>query len=66
MAFKFLDPAVVLPKLNVVTIDHFAGAYLRTVVVIANEIDGFHETAVVANKVCSIVCHDRCSAIRAI
>jgi hypothetical protein len=66
IAFKLLDPAVALPKLNVVTVDHFAGAFPCTVVVIADEIDGFHETAVMADEVCSIVRHDRCSLTRAI
>jgi hypothetical protein len=57
MDLKFLDPAVVLPKLNVVIINHFAGAFPGTVVVIANEIDGFLKMAVMADEVGSIVCH---------
>lgn len=59
MAFKLLNPAVVLPKLNVVTIDHLPGAFLCAVVVIADEIDGFHEVTVTANKIRSIMRHNR-------
>ena len=59
MTFELFDPAVVLPKLDVVTIDHLPGTFPCTVVVIANEINGLHEMTVTANKVRPIVCHDR-------
>jgi hypothetical protein len=59
MTLKLLNSAVVLPKFNVVTIDHFPGVFSCAVVVIANQIDGFHKMAVTANKVRSVVCHDR-------
>jgi hypothetical protein len=49
----------VLPKFDVVTVNHSLGAFLRSVVVNAVEIDGFNEIAVVANQVCSIVRHRR-------
>jgi hypothetical protein len=58
MTFEFLNPAVVLPKFNVVTVDHLPGAFSCAVVVIADEIDGFHEMTVTANKVSSIVRHN--------
>jgi hypothetical protein len=57
-AFKLRNPAVVLPKFNVVTIDHLPGVFAGGFVVIADEIDGFHEMTVTANKVGSIVRHD--------
>jgi hypothetical protein len=59
MAFKLGNLAVVLPKLNVVTIDHLPGAFPCAVVVVADQIDGFHEMTVPANKVCSIIRHGR-------
>jgi hypothetical protein len=59
MAFKFLNSAVVLPKFDVVTVDHLLGALPCAVVVIADEIDGFHEMTVTADKVRPIVRHDR-------
>jgi hypothetical protein len=65
-AFELLDPAVAVPKFNIVAIDHFAGAFPCTVVVGANEIDGFHELAVTADKVRSIVRHDLTSVTQAI
>jgi hypothetical protein len=63
-AFELLDPAVALPKFNIVTVDHFAGSFPCSVIVIADEIDGFHELAVTANKVRPIVRHDRSSLFR--
>jgi hypothetical protein len=66
MAFELFDPAVVLPKLDVVTIDHLPGTFPCTVVVITDEIDGLHEMTVTANKVRPIVRHDRRSFTRAI
>jgi hypothetical protein len=52
MAFKLGDLAVVLSKLNVVTVDHLPRAFPRDFVVVADQIDGFHEMTVPANKVC--------------
>jgi hypothetical protein len=66
IAFELLYPAIVQPKFHIVTVDHFAGTFPCTVVVIADEIDGFHEMAVTANKVRSIVRHDRGSLTQAI
>ncbi len=66
MAFKLLYSAILLPKLDVVTVDHLPGAFSCVVVVIADEIDGFHEMAVAVNKVRPIVCHDQSSLTRAI
>jgi hypothetical protein len=63
VAFKLLDPAVVLPELDVVAIDHLPGAFPCTVIVIADEIDGLHEMTVTANKVRPIVRHDRRSLL---
>jgi hypothetical protein len=72
-AFKLCNSAGVLPKLDVVTVDHSLGAFLRSVVIIADEIDGLNKIAVAANQVCSIVRHwvltsadeGRCRANRA-
>jgi hypothetical protein len=47
----------VLPKFDIVTVDHLRGAFACGGVVIADQIDGFHEMAVSADKVSSIVCH---------
>jgi hypothetical protein len=66
MALKLLDPAVMLPKLDVVTVDHLPGVFSCAIVVIADEIDGFHEMAIPANKVRPVVRHDRCSLTPAI
>jgi hypothetical protein len=66
MAFKLLNSAVVLPKFDVVTIDHLPGTFSCAVVVIADEIDGFHEMAVTCDKVRPIVCHGRSFLTRAI
>jgi hypothetical protein len=66
MTLKLLDLAVLLPKLNVVAIDHLPGTFPCTVIVIADQIDGLHEMAVTANKVRPIVRHDRRSLTRAI
>ena len=59
MAFELRNPAVVLPKFNVVTVDHLPGAFPCGGVVIADQIDGFHELAVTADKISSIVRHIR-------
>jgi hypothetical protein len=56
----------VLPKFNVVTIDHFPGVFSCAIVVIVNQIYGFRKMAVTANKAGSIVRHDRHSFMRAI
>jgi hypothetical protein len=53
------NPAGVFPQLNIVTVDHLFGAFLRLVVVSAVEIDSFNGMAVTANEVCSIVRHNR-------
>jgi hypothetical protein len=63
LAFKSYNPAGVLPKLDVVTVNHSLGAFLRSVVVDAVEIDGLNEIALVANQVCSIVRHRRFLAL---
>jgi len=59
MALKLRNPAVVLPKFDVMTIDHLPSAFFRGGVVIADEIDGFHEVAITADKVSSIVRRNR-------
>jgi hypothetical protein len=59
MAFELRNPAVVLPKFNVVTVDYLPGAFPCGGVVIADQIDGFHELAVTADKISSIVRHIR-------
>ena len=57
MAFELRNPAVVLPKFNVVTVDYLPGAFPCGGVVIADQIDGFHELTVTANKVGAIIRH---------
>jgi hypothetical protein len=57
LAFEFCNPADMLPKFDVVTIDHSLGAFLRSVVIIADEIDGLDDVAIPANQVSSIVRH---------
>jgi hypothetical protein len=64
LAFKFCNPAGVLPKLNVVTVNHSLGTFLCGVVIVANEIDGLNEITVAANQVCSIVRHGRSPSVR--
>jgi hypothetical protein len=59
LAVKLCNPAGVLPKLDVVTVDHSLGAFLRSVVVSAVEINGLNEIAISANQVRSIVRHSR-------
>jgi hypothetical protein len=56
-ACEFCNPAGMLPKLHVVNVNHSLGAFLRSVVIVANEIDGLDEITVSANQVCSIVRH---------
>jgi hypothetical protein len=48
-AFKLCNSAGMLPKFDVVTVDHSLGASLRGVVVDAVEIDGLNKIAVAAN-----------------
>jgi hypothetical protein len=57
LAFKFCNPAGMLPKFDVVTVNHSLGAFLRSVVIIADEIDGLDDVAIPANQVSSIVRH---------
>src|ERR1700677_3497707 len=57
LACEFCNPAGVLPKLNVVTVNHSLGAFLRSFVIIAVEIKRLNEVAVSANQVSSIVRH---------
>jgi hypothetical protein len=46
-----------LPKFDVVTVNHSLSALLRSVVIIADEIDGLDDVAISANQVSSIVRH---------
>src|ERR1700684_3291232 len=46
-----------MPKLDVVTIDHFKGAFLCSFVVGADDVDRFNAVTVTTNKVCLIVSH---------
>jgi hypothetical protein len=57
LAFKFCNPAGMLPKLDVVTVNHSLGAFLRSFIIIAVEINRLNEVAVSANQVSSIVRH---------
>jgi hypothetical protein len=57
LAFKFCNPAGMLPKFDVVTVNHSLSALLRSVVIIADEIDGLDDVAISANQVSSIVRH---------
>jgi hypothetical protein len=56
-ACEFCNPAGVLPKLNVVTVNHSLGAFLRSFVIIAAEINRLNEVAISANQVSPIVRH---------
>ena len=40
LSFKCCNPASVLPKFYVVTVNHSLGTFLCSVVIVANEIDG--------------------------
>lgn len=66
LAFKFCNPAGMLPKLDVVTVNHSLGAFLGSVVIIADEIDDLDDVAISAHQASSIVRHrldypsDRC------
>jgi len=57
LAFKFCNPAGMLPKLDVVTVNHSLGAFLGSVVIIADEIDDLNDVAISAHQVRSIVRH---------
>jgi hypothetical protein len=57
LAFELRNPAILLPQFNVVTVHHFPGAFRCIVVIVADEIDGFHELTVTANKVGAIIRH---------
>jgi len=59
--FKLRNPAGMLPKLNVVTVHHFLRPLSRGVVILAVQVDGFDEIAVMANEIGSIMRHSRCS-----
>jgi hypothetical protein len=47
----------VLPKLNVLTVNHSLGAFFRSFVIIAVEINRLYVVAISANQVSSIVRH---------
>ena len=51
LAFKFCNPAGMLPKLDVVTVNHSLGAFLGGVVIIADEIDDLNDVAISAHQV---------------
>jgi hypothetical protein len=57
LAFKFCNPAGMLPKFDVVTVNHSLGAFLRSFVIIAAEINRLNEVAISANQVSPIVRH---------
>jgi hypothetical protein len=55
LAVKLWNSAGVMPKLNIVTINHFEGAFHCGFVVGADEVDCFNAVAVTANNVPLIV-----------
>jgi hypothetical protein len=57
LAFKFCNPAGMLPKFDVVTVNDSLGAFLGSVVIIANEIDDLNDVAISAHQGSSIVRH---------
>jgi hypothetical protein len=57
LAFKFCNPAGMLPKFDVVTVNHSLGAFLGSVVIIADEIDDLNDVAISAHRASSIVRH---------
>jgi hypothetical protein len=63
-AIKPRNPSGMFPQLNIVTVDHLFGAFLRVVVVSAVEIHSFDMLAVAVNKICSIVRHKRYFHVR--
>jgi hypothetical protein len=62
LAAKLCNSAGVMPKLNIVPINYFEGAFLCSFVVGAGEVDFFNAVAVAANKICLIVRHNRRSS----
>jgi hypothetical protein len=54
---KFSNPSDILPKLNVMTIHHMLRPLHRGVVILAVEVNGFDDIAVLANKIRSIMRH---------
>ena len=56
-AFKFCNPTGMLPKFDVVTVNHSLGAFLGSVVIIADEIDDLNDVAISAHRASSIVRH---------
>jgi hypothetical protein len=48
-----------LPKLDVVTVNHSLGAFLGSVVIIADEIDDLNDVAISTHQASSIVRHRR-------
>jgi hypothetical protein len=57
LAFKFCNPAGMLPKFDVVTVNHSLGAFPGSVVIIADEIDDLDDVAISAHQASSIVRH---------
>jgi hypothetical protein len=57
--FKLRNPASMLPEFNVVTIYHFLRSLSRGVVILAVQVDGFDDIAVLANKIGLIMRHGR-------
>src|ERR1700678_2000150 len=58
------NPAGVFPQLDIVTVDHLFGVFLRIVVISAVEIHSFDMMAVAVNKKCSILRHNRYFLVR--
>jgi hypothetical protein len=56
-AFELRNPAGMLPELDVVTVHHFLRPLSRGVVILAVQVNGFDEIAVMANKIGSIMRH---------
>ena len=55
MAVELRDLAFVMPKHDVVTVDHFEGAFYCSFVVGADDVDRFDAGTVTTNKICLIV-----------
>jgi hypothetical protein len=55
LAAELCNSAGVMPKLNIVPINHFEGAFLCSVVIGAGEVDCLNVVAVTANKVRLII-----------
>jgi predicted phage tail protein len=54
-AVKLRNSAGVLPQLDITTVGHLLGAFLRRVVVDALEVDSFNVMAVTGDKIRAIV-----------